>query len=246
VPALARYLRRRRHSPTSPGWSTSSRRPGTAGGARLQRGQLAGRLCGTRRRAVPRDVRYAGRFPTSATSARKKGRGKCWSLHYADRTGLDVLLLRIAVIFGPLYSNPGPTWPDGSPHLGGSAARLPDRIAGHWTLRAAARRAGPVLPYRDCAAAIRAVHTARAFAAAPRLTMSAPGPDGHPPRPLQRGGQGGAAAVLPTRCGRTSPPAPGQRQHGRTRLREEFGWEPGSPSTTRFRDYADWLADHDL
>jgi len=31
-----------------------------------------------------------------------------------------------------------------------------------------------------------------------------------------------------------------------TRLREEFGWEPRFSVDDAVRDYADWLADHDL
>lgn len=173
------------------------------------------------------------------TSAMKKAE-EVIALHYADRTGLEVVLLRIAVIYGPRYRSLA-NMAGRLVHLA-VRGQLPSHRAAPW----ASGLLGAVdLCYvTDCARAIARIHTATTtehsiynvgsgrapvrineLAAAVRLAV--PG------------------AVLPDSVDRVRPDN-GDRYMDTTRLREEFGIVPEFSIEDGVRDYVAWLQDHSL
>lgn len=177
---------------------------------------------------------------TSATSAMKKAE-EVLALHYADRTGIDLLLLRIAIIYGPLYS----TLANLAGRLTHLAVRgtLPDRLAGPWT--ASQLPGGLDLCYvRDCAAAIRAVHTAAR--PAERIYNVGAGQTVTPVDLLDAVAKAVPGAILPEELREISAPTPSRAPMDISRISGEFGWEPRFSVEDGIRDYADWLADHAL
>lgn len=175
---------------------------------------------------------------TSATGAMKKTQ-ELLALHYADRTGLDLRLLRIGVIYGPLYS----TLANLAGRLTHLAVKgsLPDRIAGPWT--ASQLPGGLDLCYvRDCAAAIRAIHTADH--PAHRLYNVGAGQTVTPADLVDAVAKAVPGAVLPEELRDTG--SAGQNHMDISRLRADFGWTPRFSLEDGVRDYAEWLADHAL
>lgn len=169
----------------------------------------------------------------SPTGAMKKAE-ETLALHYADRTGLDVRLLRIAVIYGPLYS----TLANLAGRLTHLAVRgtLPDRVAGPWT---AAQLPSLDLCYvRDCASAIRTVHTAER--PAHRIYNIGAGRTVTPADLLDAAAKAVPGAALPEEV-RDAPTAAGTHMDI-GRIGEEFGWAPKYSVDDGVRDYAEWLA----
>jgi nucleoside-diphosphate-sugar epimerase len=177
---------------------------------------------------------------TSATSAMKKAE-EVLALHYADRTGLDLLLLRIAIIYGPLYS----TLANLAGRLTHLAVRgsLPERIAGPWTT---SQLPGglDLCHVGDCAAAITAVHTAAR--PAHRIYNVGAGRTVTPADLLDAAAKAVPGAVLPEEIRETTPPTPGSNHMDVSRVCEEFGFTPRFSVEDGIRDYAEWLADHEL
>lgn len=161
--------------------------------------------------------------------------------HYADRTGMDVLMLRIGMIYGPLYH---------------SMMNLPSRLA-HAAVRGSEPDlSGPAgVPHagdghdlcyvRDCARAIRLVHLA------PQLAHRIYNIGGG--RLTTYGELAGAVAAA-----RPGPPVrlrPGTSPNGGglysggymdvSRIRAETGYEPAYDVKTAIADYCAWLDTHD-
>jgi UDP-glucose 4-epimerase len=177
---------------------------------------------------------------TSATSAMKKAE-EVLALHYADRTGLDLLLLRIAVIYGPLYS----TLANLAGRLTHLAVRgsLPERIAGPWTT--SQLPGGLDLCYvGDCARAVATIHTAARTAH--RIYNVGAGQSVTPTDLLDAVAKAVPGAVLPEELRETTPPTTPQNHMDISRIRDEFGLAPRFALEDGIRDYAEWLRDHAL
>lgn len=174
------------------------------------------------------------------TSAMKKAI-EVLALYHADRTDLDLTLLRIGMIYGPLYH---------------SLANLPGRLLHHavkgrplstpgarWT--ASQMRTGLDLCYvKDCAAAVAMIHQAPTVAH--RVYNVGAGRATSPAEVV--------AAVREVAPGLTLPDEPGEADAGRShdscmsveRIKEEFGYAPQFSISEGIRDYARWLRDNDF
>ena len=176
----------------------------------------------------------------SATSAMKKA-AEVLALHYADRTGLNVALLRIGMVYGPLYH---------------TLANVPSRLLhyavkgrpleterGQWDM--GRLRVGLDLCYvKDCADAVARIHRAE------RMRHRIYNVSGGRTIPVSEILDAVTAAVP----GVSFPaalrePAGEQRQAAHmdiSRVSEEFGYIPRFPVAEGIGDYARWLHDHDL
>lgn len=186
-----------------------------------------------------REVQHLPAESTTATGAMKKMQ-ELLALHYADRTGLDVLLLRVAVIYGPLYSTLA-NLAGRLTHLA-VRGRLPERIAGPWTT--SQLPALDLCYVRDCAAAIRAVHTAER--PAHRIYNIGAGRTVTAAELLDGVAKAKPDAILPDELRDGGAPPAGEWHMDISRLRDEFSWTPRFSVEDGIRDYADWLADHAL
>jgi len=176
----------------------------------------------------------------SATSAMKKAE-EILALHYADRTGLDVVLLRIAVIYGPRYH----TLANLAGRLVHQAVRggLPANRVRPWTNEQLG--GGLDLCYvTDCARAIARIHTAPTTQH--RIYNVGAG---RPPV----GARELVAAVREVVPEADLPDLPAcaapigaDRYMDTTRVRDEFGLVPQFSVTDGVRDYVAWLRDHEL
>ena len=177
---------------------------------------------------------------SSATGAMKKAE-ETLALHYGDRTGLDLVLLRIAVIYGPLYS----TLANLAGRLTHLAVRggLPERVAGPWT--ASQLPGGLDLCYvRDCAAAISTIHTAER--PAHHIYNIGAGQAVTAADLLEAVAKAVPDAALPEELRETTAPPPDRTHMDISRIHHEFGWTPGFSVESGVRDYAEWLTDHAL
>lgn len=162
--------------------------------------------------------------------------------HYAERTGLDVALLRIGFIYGPLYH---------------SMSNLPSRLA-HAAVRGrdpgfagpggSVPLAGDGLDYcyvKDCARAIALLHLAGRLehriynVGGGRVTSNA--------EISEAVAAACPAATLPELVPGASA---GTRPAGRgymdlTRIRGEFGYEPAYQPAKAIADYCGWLSLHE-
>jgi UDP-glucose 4-epimerase len=177
----------------------------------------------------------------SATSAMKKAE-EILALHYADRTGLDVVLLRIAVIYGPRYH----TLANMAGRLVHQAVRgeLPAHRAGPWTSKQLG--GGLDLCYvTDCARAIARIHTAPTTEH--RIYNLG---TGRPPVGAAELVEAVRLAVpdaaLPTEPLAGAEAAPGDRHMDTARIRDEFGITPEYSVEAGVKEYVDWLGDHPL
>jgi UDP-glucose 4-epimerase len=176
---------------------------------------------------------------TSATSAMKKAM-EVLALHYADRTGLDVVLLRIGMVYGPLYHTLA-NFPSQVLHYAVKGRPFADG-PGSWDVTRL--RSGLDLCYvKDCAAAIARLHLAgqvqhriynvsggRAVSAAEVLDAAkAAVPMASFPADLHM------AAGQPAECAYMDI----------SRVNNEFGWAPQFSMTDGMADYARWLREHD-
>lgn len=177
----------------------------------------------------------------SPTTAMKKA-AEVLALHYADRTGLDLVLLRIGMVYGPLYHTLA-NFPSRVLHYATKGRPL-DGWRGQWDM--ARLRAGLDLCYvKDCAGAMACIHRA--------------GRTGH--RIYNLGG--GRAVPVGEILDAVAAAAPavsfpdGLRKAGDDdqettaymdtgRMAEEFGCIPRFSIAAGIADYARWLRDHDL
>lgn len=176
---------------------------------------------------------------TSATSAMKKAE-EILALHYADRTGLEVLMLRIGIVYGPRYR----TLSNLAGRLTYQAVKgsLPNQTGAPWT-PSALPSALDFCHVADCAAAIARVHEADNVAH--RIYNIGAGHNATVAELLDAVGTAVPGAVLPDELRnltRVSPPA---AHMDITRLRTEFGFEPKFSLQAGIADYAEWLRTHD-
>lgn len=176
----------------------------------------------------------------NATSAMKKAM-EILALHHADRTGLDLRLLRIGVTYGPLYhtlANPVSRLTHlavrGALPSGGSVAWTPHQLLGGMDL----------CHVEDCARGLATIHSAastthRIYNVGGGASVSADA--------LLAAVQGAVpGAALPDELRHT-----GTREHPNSymdigRARTEFGVVPRYDIATGVEQYASWLREHEL
>jgi UDP-glucose 4-epimerase len=172
----------------------------------------------------------------NATEAYKKA-GETLMMHYADRTGMSIAIVRPRGVYGPMYY---------------SMVNLPSRLC-HAAVKGVAPDFGPAgAPYaedandftnvKDCAEVVRLVHFAdtlkhrvyncgggRAFTAqemADAVRAKVPG------------------AKIELKPG-ANPNQPADNYLDLSRMKDEFGWEPKFPAVpVGIPDYIDWLQTH--
>lgn len=176
----------------------------------------------------------------SATSAMKKAE-EILALHMADRTGLDLVMLRIAVIYGPRYR----TLANLVSRLVHQAVRgrLPEHLAGPWT--SGQLPSGLDLCYvKDCAAAVGRIHTAERRQH--RIYNVGAGRSVSVAEVVDAVARAVPDAVLPDESREpTGPPTP-QPHMDISRACEEFGLVPQYSLDDGLREYASWLDQHEL
>ncbi len=164
---------------------------------------------------------------------------KTWEIlahHYADRVSMEVVAMRIGVVYGPLYH---------------SMANLPSRLA-HAAVRgrpvdfaegsasAPASDQGTDLCYvKDCARAIRLLHLA------PSLSEQVYNIGGGRSTSNQ---EVATAAAKAAGCPavQLGPPQGAEPQYMDTsRIRRELGFEPAYTIESGMADYVAWLREHD-
>jgi UDP-glucose 4-epimerase len=174
----------------------------------------------------------------SHTEAAKKAM-EVIGLHYADRTGLEVLMLRLAAIYGPLYH---------------SMANLPSRLC-HAAVAGAqpdlagvrggvqyAEDAGDLCHVRDCADGIRLLHLApslrhRVYNVGAGVAVT----NGEVAAAVGRAVPG-ATIALPSRAAAGGGPA--RPYMDITRIQEETAYAPSHDIDSGVADYVAWLRDH--
>lgn len=175
----------------------------------------------------------------SPTSAMKKAE-EVLALHYADRTGLDLRLLRIGGTYGPLYH----TMANMVSRLTHLAVRgtLPERLSGGWT----AQQLGgmDLIHVEDCASAIAAIHSAgtarhRIYNVGGGASVSA----GELVAAVEAAVPG---AVLPDELRQSGTGEHADGYMDITRARDEFGVVPRYDIASGVRQYAGWLREHEL
>jgi UDP-glucose 4-epimerase len=178
---------------------------------------------------------------TSATSAMKKAE-EILALHYADRTKLDLILMRIGIVYGPLYrslANPAGRLA----HLAVKGA-LPQGATISWS--PAQLLGGLDLCYvDDCARAIAQLHLARSLRH--RIYNIGGGRTVAAGELLDAVRSAVPGAVLPEMP--QAEPARGERADGYmdiSRAREELGISPEFSIKRGIDEYVAWLRDHAL
>lgn len=176
----------------------------------------------------------------SATSAMKKAE-EILALHYADRTGLDVRLLRIGIIYGPLYhtlANPAGRLTHlavrGSLPQGRSVTWSPEQLLGGLDL----------CHVYDCARAISEIHLASSTAH--RIYNVGGGASVSADELLAAVESAVPDAVLPDELRDTGTSENADSSMDISRAREEFGLHPRYDIASGIRQYAGWLRDHDV
>lgn len=174
------------------------------------------------------------------TSAMKKAE-EVLALHYADRTGLDLQVLRIGVIYGPRYR----TVANLAGRLVHQAVRggLPEGRATPWTTKGLPGSLD-LCYVTDCAQIIAGLHTARQ----PRHRIYNVGA-GRAVTPADLIDAVHAAvpgAALPDEL-RDTPPSPVENPYmDVSRARDELGLAAKHTLDDGIAEYAAWLADHEL
>jgi UDP-glucose 4-epimerase len=174
----------------------------------------------------------------NATGAMKKAE-EIIAAHYADRTGLALCLLRIGVVYGPLYrtlANPAGRFT----HLA-LRGELPAGLAPEWQ---PAQLAGgtDLIHVTDCARAIASV----TLAEHPRHRIYNVG-QGAMTRPAEIVAAIDAAvpgAELPAGVRNPGPIVDASGHMDITRISEEFGFAPRHTIESGIADYVGWLATH--
>jgi UDP-glucose 4-epimerase len=176
----------------------------------------------------------------SATSAMKKAI-EVLALHYADRTGLDIVLLRIGNIYGPMYH---------------SLANVPSRLLHHavkgrpleewpggWSMEQF--RSGLDLCYvKDAAAGIAQVH--RAVHTRDRIYNVGSGTVASVGEIIDAAVAAVPGVTFPAQLREIEYRPERQAYLDIGRVIEEFRWSPRFSLAEGMADYARWLADHDL
>lgn len=175
----------------------------------------------------------------SATSAMKKAE-EMLALHYADRTGLDLRVLRIGQTYGPLYH----TMANMVSRLTHLAVRgkLPDGLLGGWT----AQQLGgmDLIHVEDCASGIAAIHSAGT--AKHRVYNVGGGASVSVGALLAAVEAAVPGAVLPDELRQSGTGEHADGYMDITRAREEFGVVPRYDIDSGIRQYAGWLREHEL
>jgi UDP-glucose 4-epimerase len=174
------------------------------------------------------------------TSAMKKAE-EILTLHHADRSGLDVRLLRIGMTYGPLYhtlTNPVSRLTHlamrGSLPAGRSVTWTPEQLLGGLDL----------IHVYDCARAIATIH--QAPSTMHRIYNVGGGTSVSAAELLTAVDAAVPGAVLPDELRHTGTRENVNRYMAISRARQEFGIEPQYDITAGVRQYAGWLRDHDL
>lgn len=176
----------------------------------------------------------------SATGAMKKAE-EILALHYADRTGLDVVILRIGVVYGPLYhtlANPVSRLT----HLA-VKGMLPRSNSPAWT---AEQLSGglDLCHVHDCARQVAAVHRAPAHQHA---IYNVGGGRSVSAGELVEAVEAAVPGTAIPDEWRPADAAPSNRSHmDISRLTGEFGVRPELDLRAGVSQYASWLQDHDL
>lgn len=177
---------------------------------------------------------------SSATSAMKKAE-EILALHYAERTGQDLVLLRIAVVYGPLYSTLA--------NLAGRLTylavkgRLPAHRSGPWT--PGQLSGGLDLCYvDDCARAIATIH--RAGQLEHRVYNVGAGRSVGTSELVETVAAAVPGATLPEEVYRVDAVERPAAHMDVTRAEKELGLTPQFSLREGIAAYAEWLRDHDL
>jgi UDP-glucose 4-epimerase len=176
---------------------------------------------------------------SSPTSAMKKAE-EVLALHHADRTGLDLRVLRIGATYGPLYH----TMANLVSRLTHLAVRgkLPGGLSSGWT----AQQIGgmDMIHVDDCASAIAAIHSAaktrhRVYNVGGGASVSA--------KAILAAVEAAVpGAVLPGELRQSGASEKADGYMDITRARDEFGILPRYDIHSGIRQYADWLREHEL
>jgi nucleoside-diphosphate-sugar epimerase len=176
----------------------------------------------------------------SATSAMKKAE-EILALHHADRTGLDVRLLRIGVTYGPLYhtlANPAGRLTHlalrGALPSGKSITWTPEQLLGGLDL----------VHVDDCARAIATIHQTESTRH--RVYNVGGGASVSADELLAAVDAAVPGAVLPDELRHTGTRENADRYMDISRARTELGITPHYDIASGIAQYAAWLHDHDL
>ncbi len=177
---------------------------------------------------------------TSSTGAMKKAE-EILALHHADRSGLDVRLLRVGITYGPLYhtmANPVSRLTHlavrGSLPAGKSVTWTPQQLLGGLDL----------IHVHDCARAIATIHQAQATAH--RIYNVGGGASVSADELLAAVDAAAGGAVLPAELRHTGTRENANGYMDIGRARQEFGITPQYDITAGVQQYAGWLRDHEL
>lgn len=174
----------------------------------------------------------------SPTSAMKKAE-EILALHYADRTGLDLAMLRIGVVYGPRYRTlanlVGRLTYQAVKGTSADAASAPWASANPWAL--------DLVHVNDCARAIAAIH------AAPELRHAVYNVGAGVPTSVSDVVDAVAAAVPgfdpPEGLQDSLKERATETYMDISRVRDELGYEPRLTLQAGIADYATWLATHE-
>ncbi|MGH9114824.1 MAG: NAD-dependent epimerase/dehydratase family protein [Acidimicrobiales bacterium] len=215
----------------------------------------AGRTLGTPRLTIASSVAvYAGAGPgpwhehdplpvtsPTPTTAFKKAE-EILALHYGDRTGLDVVCVRIGVVYGPLYH---------------SMSNLPSRLV-HAAVRpgtplpprpampGARRSIADLLYVRDCAAGLAQVHLAEARRhRVYNLGGGRAVPDGEIAEAVEKAVPGWHGPEPPGDAVAGDAAMGGSGRHMDLSWIAEVGFAPRYDITAGIAEYVDWLQVHE-
>lgn len=174
----------------------------------------------------------------NATGAMKKAE-EIIATHYADRTGLALCLLRIGVVYGPLYrtlANPAGRFT----HLA-LRGELPAGLAAEWQ---PAQLAGgtDLIHVADCARAIASVTLAENLAH--RIYNVGHGAMTTPAEIVTAIDAAIPGAELPAAVRNPGATIDTSGHMDITRISNELGFAPRHTIESGIADYADWLATH--
>lgn len=174
----------------------------------------------------------------SPTAAMKKAE-EILAAHYADRTGLALTMLRIGIVYGPLYrtlANPAGRFTHLALH-----GTLPEHLAAEWQ-PGQLDYGSDLIHVGDCARGIAVV----ALAEQPEHRIYNVG-QGHVTSPAEIVAAIDAAvpdAQLPPAVRETGELADATRHMDITRIGKEFGFAPQHSIASGIAQYAEWLRSH--
>jgi UDP-glucose 4-epimerase len=176
----------------------------------------------------------------SATSAMKKAE-EVLALHHADRTGINLRLLRIGVTYGPLYhtlANPAGRLTHlavrGALPGGKSVVWTPQQLLGGLDL----------CHVDDCARAIATIH--EAASTTHRIFNVGGGTSVSADALFAAVAAAAPGAALPDELRHTGTRENADGYMDISRARDEFGIVPQYDIVAGIQQYASWLRDHDL